>query len=100
MTPYLVIAFFCGLSAGAVGKIKGSSFLLWFLVGTALPLIGTVAAVLYRWEGRELRRRCEECGNVVAISDQVCMRCGRDLDWPEEALAPRPAALDRPRAAR
>jgi hypothetical protein len=27
----------------------------------------------------------------VALSDQVCMRCGRDLDWPEEAFRPRPA---------
>ena len=25
--------FFFGLSAGAIGKIKGSSFFLWFLVG-------------------------------------------------------------------
>jgi hypothetical protein len=97
---YLVLVFFCGLSAGVIGKIKGSSFVIWFLVGTILPLIGTIAAVLYRWEREELRRRCEECGNVVALSDQVCMRCGRDLDWPDEALAPRIAALDRPGPAR
>ncbi len=87
----LVILFFFGLSAGVIGKIKGSSFFLWFLVGTVLPLIGTIAALLYRWEGQELRRKCEECGNVVALSDQVCMRCGRDLDWPEEVFRPRPA---------
>jgi hypothetical protein len=87
---YLVIAFFCGLSAGAIGRIKGSSFVLWFLVGAALPVIGTIAALAYRWEREEPRRRCEECGNVVALHDQVCMRCGRDLDWPEEAVAPRP----------
>ena len=82
---------FCGLSAGIIGKIKGSSFFIWFLIGAALPIAGTIAALLYRWEGQELRRRCEECGNVVALSDQVCMRCGRDLEWPEEAYAPRPA---------
>ena len=86
---FLVIMFFCGLSAGTVGRIKGISFPIWFLVGFALPVIGTIAAVAYRWEGRELRRRCEECNAVVPIHDQVCMRCGRDLDWPEEALAPR-----------
>ena len=85
------IMVFCGLSAGIIGKIKGSSFLIWFLVGSALPIIGTIAALAYRWERDELRRKCEECGNVVALSDQVCMRCGRDLDWPQEVFRPRPA---------
>ena len=85
------IMVFCGLSAGIIGKIKGSSFLIWFLIGGALPIIGTIAALAYRWEREELRRRCEECGNVVALSDQVCMRCGRDLEFPTEVLAPRRA---------
>lgn len=85
------IMFFCGLSAGVIGKIKGSSFLIWFLVGAALPIVGTIAALAHRWEREELRRKCEECGNVVALSDQVCMRCGRDLDWPQEVFRPRPA---------
>jgi hypothetical protein len=91
VAPYLVILFFFGLSAATIGRIKGGSFLIWFLIGFALPVLGTLAAVLHRWEGQELRRRCEECGNVVALSDQVCMRCGRDLDFPSEALAPRRA---------
>jgi hypothetical protein len=85
------IMVFCGLSAGIIGKIKGSSFLIWFLIGGALPIIGTIAALAYRWERQELRRRCEECGNVVALSDQVCMRCGRDLEWPQEVFRPRAA---------
>jgi hypothetical protein len=80
----IVIAVFCGLSAAVIGKIKGSSFLLWFLVGFCLPLLGTIAALLWRSERSEPRRRCEECGAIVALHDQVCMRCGRDLDWPEE----------------
>ena len=83
--------FFFGLSAGTIGRIKGSSFFIWFLIGAALPLAGTIAALLYRFEREEPRRKCEECGNVVALSDQVCMRCGRDLDWPEEVFAPRVA---------
>ena len=87
----VTIMVFCGLSAGIIGKIKGSSFFIWFLIGGALPIAGTIAALLYRFEREELRRRCEECGNVVALSDQVCMRCGRDLDWPDEVYAPRPA---------
>ena len=88
---FLVLMFFFGLSAGMIGRIKGGSFPIWFLIGFGLPVLGTLAALLHRWEGRELRRRCEECGNVVALHDQVCMRCGRDLDWPSEALAPREA---------
>ena len=80
---FIVLLFFFGLSAGAIGKIKGSSFLLWFLIGFCLPALGTLAALLYRSERREPKRRCPECGKVVALHDQVCMRCGRDLDWPE-----------------
>jgi hypothetical protein len=86
---FLVIMFFFGLSAATIGKIKGSSFVVWFLIGFALPVLGTLAALLYRWERYEPRRRCEECGAVVPLHDQVCMRCGRDLEWPEEAVAPR-----------
>jgi hypothetical protein len=86
---FVVLAFFCGLSAGAIGKLKGSSFFIWFLVGLVLPLLGTLAAIFYRSEHREPRRECPECGNVVPLSDQVCMRCGRDLDWPENAAAAR-----------
>ncbi|HEY1274329.1 MAG TPA: hypothetical protein VGF25_05445 [Thermoleophilaceae bacterium] len=81
---YAVLAFFFGLSAGTIGKIKGSSFFLWFLIGLCLPLLGTIVALFYRNERSEPRRRCPECGNVVALHDQVCMRCGRDLEFPQE----------------
>jgi len=80
----VVILFFFGLSAGVVAKIKGSSFLIWFMVGAVLPGIGTIAAALYRNERGEPRRRCPECGHVVTLSTQVCTRCGRDLDFPQE----------------
>jgi hypothetical protein len=81
---FVVLAFFCGLSAGTIGRLKGSSFWIWFLVGLVLPLLGTLAAVLYRSERGEPLRECPECGNVVPLSNQVCMRCGRDLEWPDE----------------
>ena len=58
----VVIAFFFGLAAGVVGKIKGSSFFVWFLIGLCLPGIGLVAAILYRFERDEPRRRCPRCG--------------------------------------
>ena len=82
----MVIAFFFGLSAGVIGRIKGSSFFIWFLVGFCLPIIGTVIALLYRWERNEPMRRCEECGAIVPIHQQVCMSCGRDLEFPEEVF--------------
>jgi ribosomal protein S27AE len=81
---YLVLIFFTGLSAGIVAKSRGNSFLLWFVIGFVLPIIGTVAAYLYRRDGEAPKRECPECGNVVAIHDQVCMRCGRDLEWSGE----------------
>ena len=79
---FLVILFFFGLSAGVIGKIKGGSFFLWFLIGFCLPFVGTLTAMFARFERDEPQRRCEECGRVVALHDQVCMTCGRDLDFP------------------
>src|SRR3954466_16315003 len=54
---WLVLMFFFGLSAGAIGKIKGSSFFLWFLVCWMAPVLGTIAAILYRFERDEPRPR-------------------------------------------
>jgi DNA-directed RNA polymerase subunit RPC12/RpoP len=85
---FLVLLFFFGLSAGIIGKIKGSSFFIWFLVGFVLPVIGTIAAVLFRFERAEPRRQCPECGKVMPLHSQVCMRCGRDLDFPSQASEP------------
>jgi hypothetical protein len=88
---FLVLLFFFGLAAGVVGKIKGSSFLVWFLIGFCLPVIGLLAAILYRWERQEPRRRCPRCGAVRPIADQVCTNCGEDMDWPErEEVVPAP----------
>jgi hypothetical protein len=80
---FLVLLFFFGLATGVVGKIKGSSFFVWFLIGFCLPIVGLIGALLYRWESREPRRRCPRCGAVRPIADQVCTVCGEDLDWPE-----------------
>jgi hypothetical protein len=86
---YVVLIFFCGLSAGIIGKLKGSSFWIWFAVGLVLPVIGSIAAALYRNERNESLRECPECGNVIPVYVQVCTRCGRDLDWPDQAIAAR-----------
>ncbi len=81
---YVAVAVAFGLSAGVIGKIKGSSFWIWLLIGLCLPVFGTIAALFARWEGRDPKRRCPTCGKLVPLHDQVCMRCGRELDWPEE----------------
>ena len=90
--PYLIICFFFGLAGGWVGKAKGSSFLLWFLISGLIPVLGLLAAVLYRFESDEVRRQCPRCGKVVMLYDQVCMGCGEDLDFPETAIVPESVA--------
>jgi len=83
----LVILFFFGVAGGVVGRIKGSSFFIWFLISFCVPFIGLLTAVLYRYENEELRRQCPECGKVVKLHDAVCTRCGTELDFPDVAIA-------------
>jgi hypothetical protein len=83
---WLVLMFFFGLATGVVGKIKGSSFFIWFLIGAALPVLGLLASLFYRFERNEPRRECEECGFVMPITSQVCRRCGADQSLPERVL--------------
>lgn len=83
---YVLICLFFGLAGGLVGRMKGSSFWVWFLISALIPFFGLLAAVFYRWEDRELRRRCPGCGHVVKLHDAKCMRCGAELEFPETAL--------------
>jgi hypothetical protein len=92
---YLVFALWFGIAAGTVGRIKGSSFFIWFMVGLVLPVLGLFLAVLYRSEKDEVRRQCPNCGKIVKLYDAMCMRCGTDLDFPEVAIEPESAALRR-----
>jgi hypothetical protein len=88
---YLIICLFFGLAGGLVGKAKGSSFLLWFAISAAVPVLGLLAAVLYRVERDEVRRQCPRCGKLVKLYDQVCMGCGEDLEFPDAAVEPESA---------
>lgn len=83
----LVILLFFGLAGGVVGRMKGSSFLVWFLVSFCMPFIGLACAVLYRYESRELRRACPRCRRVTKLYDAVCVVCGEELAFPEQAIA-------------
>jgi hypothetical protein len=88
---YVIICLFFGLAGGVVGRMKGSSFFLWFLISAVIPIIGLLTAVLYRREDHELRRNCPGCGRVVMLHDAVCMGCGTELEYPE-AVIPSEAA--------
>jgi hypothetical protein len=89
---YLVIAFCFGIAGGIVGRIKGSSFFLWFLISAIVPVIGLITAIAYRFERGEPRRRCPKCGRVTKAYDALCTRCGEELEYPEELLAPESAS--------
>ena len=96
---YVVICLFFGLAGGLVGRMKGSSFVLWFLISALVPIAGLLTAVFYRWEDRELRRQCPRCGRVVKLYDAKCMRCGEELEFPDVAIASEAAMRGRSRPA-
>jgi hypothetical protein len=84
---YIVIALSFGLAGGIIGKIKGSSFFIWFIVATVVPVIGLLTAIAYRSERDELRRPCPTCGRICKLHDALCVRCGTELDFPDTAIA-------------
>ena len=85
---YLFICGVFALSTGLTGKVKGSSFILWAMVGAVLPFIGLLAVLLYRNERAEPHRACPGCGKVVPLHDALCTRCGTELEFPSEPLEP------------
>ena len=92
---YLVLAFSFALAGGLVGRLKGSSFFLWFLISGLLPLVGLLAALAYRSDRDEVRRQCPSCGKILKLHDALCMRCGAELDFPDVAIEPESAAYGR-----
>lgn len=85
---YVVLMLCFGLAGGIVGRIKGSSFWLWFAISAIVPIIGLLTAIVYRSERNEPRRRCPRCGRVTKAYDALCMRCGTELEYPQEPIAP------------
>ena len=92
---YLVIAFFFGLAGGVIGRIKGSSFVLWFLISAVVPFLGLLTAIVYRVDRDEPRRRCPRCTKVVPLHDALCTRCGTELEWTDDVLPPESALAAR-----
>jgi hypothetical protein len=94
--PYLLIALSFGIATAVIGRAKGSSFFIWLIVGSVLPILGLIAVVLYRPEVDEPERRCPRCGKIHKLYVQVCTRCGAELYLPESTAA---SSASRPGAA-
>ena len=90
--PYVIIALLFGIATGIIGRSKGSSFFLWFLIGTVIPLFGLVGVVLFRAVRVAPERRCPTCGKILKLHVQVCTRCGTELYLPDPSeVRPGPA---------
>ena len=85
---YIAIAVCFGLAGGLVGRIKGSSFWIWFLISGVVPIFGLMAAIAFRSDRNEPRRQCPKCGRVTMAYDALCTRCGEEFEYPEHLLAP------------
>jgi hypothetical protein len=88
-----LISLLLAIATGWIGRAKGSSFFIWFLVGLVLPGIGLIAVILYRSEADEPERRCPRCGRVQKLYVQVCRTCGEDLYLPDPSEVRHPAAV-------
>jgi hypothetical protein len=81
---YVIIAVAFGIGGGIIGRAKGSSFWVWFMISGVVPIFGLLAAICYRDERRQERRACPGCGRILYVHDTKCMRCGAELYFPED----------------
>lgn len=96
---YAFFAIACGIGAGYIGRIKGQSFWIWFVVAMVLPVFGNIVAALSRNENDEMRRLCPHCNTVAMAYQAICMKCGTELEYPrEDELLPSKNQLARLRA--
>jgi hypothetical protein len=96
---YLVVCLAFGVVTALVARVKGTSWVLWGLLGAVFPVLGLAGALLFRRETEELRRACPGCGRVCMIYDALCTRCGTELDFPETAIESSADAARRPHPA-
>ncbi len=95
---YVAICVLSAIASGYIGQRKGSSFFVWFLIGGVIPLLGPLCAACFRRETEESLRACPTCGAAVKLYDSMCMSCGADLSFPDEAEIIEPTAALRIRA--
>jgi predicted nucleic acid-binding Zn ribbon protein len=87
-----------GIVGGLIAQRKGSSYIIWFLISAIVPVLGPIMALLYRRETEVPLRRCPGCGTAVRVYDAMCMRCGHELEYPEDSEIIAPSAELRVRA--
>ena len=90
--PYLIIALSFGIATAIIGRAKGSSFFIWLIVGTVLPILGLVAVIFHRPDTDEPERRCPRCGKVHKLYVQVCTGCGAELFLPDPSEVRQPSS--------
>ena len=88
--PYVIVALSFGIATAVIGRAKGSSFFIWLIVGSVLPVLGLIAVILYRSEKNEPERQCPNCHKALKLYVQVCPGCGTDLYLPDPAAVRHP----------
>ena len=68
------------------------------MISGVVPLLGPLTALVYRRETEESLRICPTCGAAVRIYDALCMRCGGELEYPDDAEIIEPTSAMRVRA--
>ena len=95
---YVILCLVSAVIGGVIGQRKGSSYIVWFLISGLIPILGPVAALLYRRETEQPLRICPVCGAAARIQDAMCMRCGTDLEYPDDSEIIEPTSALRVRA--
>jgi hypothetical protein len=96
---YVAVCLISACAGGVIGARKGSSLFVWFVISGVVPVLGPLAAALYRHETDEALRVCPGCSRAVRHYDAMCMHCGTDLEYPHdwELIAPDPSLRVRAR---
>src|SRR3954454_20733557 len=45
---YLALALWFGVATGLIGRVRGSLFFIWFIIGAVVSILGLVVALAYR----------------------------------------------------
>ena len=92
---YLTVCMVSGVVTALVARARGTSWILWGLIGAVFPGLGLLGVLLFRRENDELRRPCPNCERICMIYEALCTRCGVELDFPEVAIESRADAARR-----
>jgi hypothetical protein len=85
-TPIFIIPVLIGLFPAAIARLKGRSFVLWWMYGATLFVVALPHALLLRRAASLEKRafsdglkKCPYCAEMVRKEAIVCKHCGRDF---------------------